>query len=237
VAVIVTDTAATRVAIAATSTVPIIFIAAADPLDAGFVSSLNRPGGNATGVSFTTTPLNPKRLELLHELVPPPALIAVLWDRNIRGSGGALRDVEAAAHALGRQILVVDAGTETEIDAAFDTIVQAGAGALFVGSGGLFGGNRRRQVVALASHHALPASYNNREAVVLGGLMSYGASGTEAYRRAGVYVGRVLNGEKPGDLPVELPSRYELVFNLATARALKLDIPPKLLALADELIE
>ena len=236
VAVILTDTVATRVAQAATSTIPIVFVSAADPVEAGIVASLNRPGGNVTGVSFTTTPLNPKRLELLHELVPKPALIAVLWDPTVRGLEDQLRDMEAAARALDRQILIVKAGTDIEIDTAFATILQAGAGALFVGSGGFYN-SRRRQLVALASRHALPASYNLRNSVVVGGLMSYGARDTDAYRRAGLYVGRILKGEKPGDLPVELPTRYELVFNLATAKALRLEIPAKLLALADEVIE
>jgi ABC-type uncharacterized transport system substrate-binding protein len=144
--------------------------------------------------------------------------------------------MEAAARALGRQILIVKAGTESEIDAAFATIVQAGAGTLFVAGSSLFH-SRRRQLVVLASRHALPASYVLREFVAVGGLMSYGASDTDAYRRGGLYVGRILKGAKPGDLPVELPTRYELVFNLATAKALKLDIPPKLLALANEVLE
>jgi putative tryptophan/tyrosine transport system substrate-binding protein len=236
VAVIVVNNTFTPAAKAATSTIPIVFVSGDDPVAAGLVTSLNRPGGNVTGVSFTTTPLNPKRLELLHELVPKPAVIALLWDSNTRDSERQLRDVETAARALGRQILIVKAGSESEFDAAFATMVQAGAGALFVGAGAFYT-SRRRQLVALAGHHALPASYPLREFVVAGGLMSYGASDTDAYRRGGLYVGRILNGAKPGDLPVELPTRYELVFNLATAKALRLDIPAKLLALADEVIE
>jgi putative ABC transport system substrate-binding protein len=187
-------------------------------------------------VSFTTAPLIPKRLELLHELIPKPVVIAALWDPNSRNSVPALQNFEAAAHALGRQIMIVKAGTEREIDAAFATIVQAGAGALFVGVGAFYI-SRRRQLVALAAHHALPASWQLREFVVAGGLMSYGASDTNAYRRGGLYVGRILKGAKPSDLPVELPTRYELVFNLATAKALRLEIPAKLLALADEVLE
>jgi putative ABC transport system substrate-binding protein len=236
IAVIVTTNATTPAAKAATSTIPIIFSSGADPVEAGHVTSLNRPEGNVTGVSFIAPTLNPKRLELLHELVPKPAVIALLWDPNGRDSEAQLRSMEAAARALGRQVLIVKAGTESEIDAAFAKIVQAGAGALFVGTGALYL-SRRRQIVALASHHALPASYHLRELVEVGGLMSYGSSVADAQRRVGLYVGRILKGEKPGDLPVELPTRYELVFNLATARALKLDIPPKLLALADEVIE
>jgi putative tryptophan/tyrosine transport system substrate-binding protein len=233
VAVIVTNGTANAAAMAATSTIPIVFVSGSDPVESGYVPRLNRPGGNVTGVSFTTSPLNRKRLELLHELVPKPALIAVLWDSN---SEALSRDIEAAARALGRQILIVKAGTENEINAAFATFVQAGAGALFVGNGGFYV-SRRRQLVALASRHALPASYQGREFIETGGLMSYGASDTDAYRRGGLYVGRILRGEKPGDLPVELPTRYELVFNLATAKALGLTVPPTMLTLADEVIE
>jgi putative ABC transport system substrate-binding protein len=236
VAVVVTNNASTPAAMAATSTIPIIFISGDDPVETGLVTSLNRPGGNVTGVSFTASPLNPKRLELLHELVPKPAVTALLWDPNATDSEPQLRDVEGAARTLGRQILIVQARTESEIDAAFVMMGQAGAGALFVGTGGFYV-SRRRQLVALASRHGLPASYSQREFVVAGGLMSYGASDTDASRRGGLYVGRILKGAKPGDLPVELPTRYELVFNLATAKALKIDIPAKLLALADEVIE
>jgi ABC-type uncharacterized transport system substrate-binding protein len=236
VAVIVANNACAPAAKAATSTIPIIFVSGGDPVADGLVTSLNRPGGNVTGVSFTGSPLNPKRLELLHELTPKPALIAVLMDANTPDLESQLRDIEAAARALGRQILVVKTGTESQIDAAFATIVQAGAGALFVGAGAFYT-SRLPQLVALAAHHALATSYGGREYVVAGGLMSYGASITEVYRRGGNYVGRILNGEKPGELPVELPTRYELVINLATARALKLDVPAKLLALATEVIE
>jgi putative ABC transport system substrate-binding protein len=236
VVVIVTDATTTPAAKAATSTIPIVFVSGADPVEAGLVASLDRPGGNVTGVSFAAVPLNPKRLELLHELVPKPALIAVLMNPNTHASEAELRDIEAAARALGRQILIVKAGTESEIDTAFATIVQASAGALFVSANGLYY-TRRRQLAALAVRHALPSSFSLREHVVAGGLMSYGANDTDAYRRGGIYVGRILKGAKPGDLPVELPTRYELVFNLATARALKLEIPPALRALADEVIE
>ena len=236
VAAIVANSPGAPVAKAATSTIPVVFVFAGDPVEAGLVTSLSRPSGNVTGVSFTTTPLNPRRLELLHELVPKPAVIALLSDPNTGNFERQLRDLESAARSLGRQVLNVRAGTESEIDAAFETIVQAGVGALFVGSGPFYN-SRRRQLAVLAARHALPASSNARAFVEAGGLMSYGASDTDAYRRGGLYVGRILKGEKPGDLPVELPTRYELVFNLATARTLKLDIPPKLLAIADELIE
>jgi putative tryptophan/tyrosine transport system substrate-binding protein len=238
VAVIVTNATSTRAATTATSTIPIVFVSAADPVERGFVTSLNRPGGNVTGVSFITSPLNAKRFELLHELVAKPATIAVLVDPN-SGAGGLesqLRVLEAAAGALGRRVLVVKAGTESEIDAAFTTMVQTSVGALFVGNGSLYN-SQRQQLAELAARHALPASSNVREFAEVGGLMSYGASDTDAYRRGGVYVGRILKGAKPGELPVELPAKYELVFNLATAKALKLDIPPSLLAIADEVIE
>jgi putative ABC transport system substrate-binding protein len=236
VAAIVVNTPAAPVAKAATSTIPVVFVTAADPAEAGLVTSLSRPSGNLTGVSFTTTPLSPKRLELLHELVPKPAVIALLWDLNVFNLERQLRDLEAAARALGRQVLSVRAGTESEIDAAFAKIVQEGVGALFIGNSPFYF-SRRRQLAVLAIRHALPASSNTREFVVAGGLMSYGASDTDAYRRGGLYVGRILKGEKPGDLPVELPTRYELVFNVTTAKALKLDIPAKLLAIADEVLE
>jgi putative ABC transport system substrate-binding protein len=208
-----------------------------DPVEAGFGTNLNRPGGNVTGVGMTTTPLNAKRLELLHELVPKPAVIAALMDTSsvIQPEAG-LRAVEAAAHALGRQILIVKASTEREIDDGFATVIQAGAGALFVGTGPFYV-SKRRQLVALAARHALLASYQLREFVVVGGLMSYGASDMDGYRRGGLYIGHVLKGANPGDLPVDLPTKYELVLNLATAKALHLEIPPTLLARADEVIE
>jgi putative ABC transport system substrate-binding protein len=235
VAVIVTNNECMPVVKAATSTIPIVFITGGDPVENGLVTSLNRPGGNVTGVSFFAAPVNPKRLELLHELVPEPAVIAQFWDPNLR-SPELDRAVEAAARAVGRQMVTVRVGTEDEFDAAFETIVQAGAGALFVGIGPFYLSQRRR-LVALAARHALPASYAQRAFVEAGGLMSYGASDTDAFRRGGIYVGRILKGAKPGDIPVELPTKYELVFNLATAKALSLVIPPKLLSLADEVIE
>jgi putative ABC transport system substrate-binding protein len=236
VAVIFTEAASTPAAMTATSTIPIVVVSGPDPVEAGFVTSLNRPSGNVTGVGMTTTPLDQKRLELLHELVPKPAIIAALMDDTISRPEASVRAVEAAAGALGRQILIVKARTESEIDAAFASIVQAGAGALFVGSGPSYV-SKRRQLVALAARHALPASYQLREFVAVGGLMSYAANDTDGYRRGGLYVGRILKGAKPADLPIDLPTRYELVFNLATAKALHLDMPAKLLALADEVLE
>jgi putative tryptophan/tyrosine transport system substrate-binding protein len=168
------------------------------------------------------------------ELVPKPAVIAVLMDANL--DEDLSQDVDAASRALGRQTLIIRVRDEREVEAAFATIVQAGVGALFVGPGAFFN-SRRRQIVALAARHGLPASYHLREFVEAGGLMSYGASDADAYRRAGLYVGRILKGDKPSELPIELPTKYELLFNLAAAKALKLDIPAKLLALADEVIE
>jgi ABC-type uncharacterized transport system substrate-binding protein len=236
VAAIIASNIATQVAKAATSTIPIVFVSAFDPVESGLVSSLARPSGNVTGVSFVNRTLNPKRLELLHDLVPKPATIALLFDPNARFLEDQLRDMQKAAQALDRQILIVKAGTESEIDVAFARIVQAGAGALFVGSGPFYY-SQRQKIVALAASHALPASYTSRESVMSGGLMSYGASAIDAYRLGGAYVGRILKGAKPSDLPVELPTRYELVLNLATAKALKIKIPRKLLAFADEVIE
>jgi putative ABC transport system substrate-binding protein len=236
VAVIVTENATTPAVRAATSTIPIVFVSGADPVQAGHVTSLNRPGGNVTGVTFAADPLNAKRLELLHELVPKPALIAVLMYTNSPTLERGLQDTELAARALGRQILIVKAGTESEIDAAFATIVQAGAGALFVGPGAFYYAHRR-QLAALAARHALPTSFSLYEYVTAGGLMSYGTSITDAYRRGGLYVGRILKGEKPGEMPIEFPTRYKLVLNLGTAKALRLEIPAKLLALTDEVIQ
>jgi putative ABC transport system substrate-binding protein len=235
-AVIVANGPSVATAKAATSTIPIVFVTGGDPVEDGLVDSLHRPGGNVTGVSFTSDPLDPKRLGLLHELVPKPAVLGLLWDPNLPSSAARLRIVDAAARSLERQMVTVKAATEGEIDAAFTTIVQAGAGALFVGAGPFYN-SQRRQLVALAAGHGLPAIYAQRDYATIGGLMSYGASDTDAYRRCGIYVGRILKGAKPGDLPVELPTKYDLVINLATARALKLEIPPSLRALATEVIE
>jgi len=234
VAVIVASAGGTtvRAAKAATSTIPIVFVFGGDPVELGLVASLNRPGGNLTGVSISIDDLEPKRLQLLHEIAPKPSPIAVLHDTN----ASAPSDYEAAGRAIGRQILVVTAGTESDIDAAFAKIVQAGAGALFVGAGSFYS-QARRQIVALAARHVLPASYQLRESVLDGGLMSYGADVLDAYRRTGLHVGRILKGEKPADLPIELPTKIELVINLATAKALGLTVPQTLLVAADEIIE
>ena len=214
-----------------------VFVSGGDPIASGLVTNLNRPGGNITGVTFGSGPLQPKRLGLLHELVPPPATIA--WLRDPRGPSFEMeeKEVPAAARELGRQLLALNAQSVREIDAAFATIIQSRAGALLVGSS-IFLNNRRRQLAALAARHGVPAIANIREFVLAGGLMSYGASDSDAYRRAGAqYVARILKGAKPGDLPVEMPTKYELVINVVAAKALGLEIPPKLLALADEVIE
>jgi putative ABC transport system substrate-binding protein len=236
VAVIVGDGGSAMAAKAATATTPIVFMTGLDPVRTGMVASLSRPEGNVTGVVFTSIDLAAKQLGLLHELVPNATVIAVLRDPKQPEMELELREVEAAGRAIGRQILIVKAGSEREFNAAFATIMQAGAGALLVLGGPVFL-SQRRQLVALAARHALPASYPQREYSEAGGLMSYGPSQTDAYRRAGIYVGRILKGAKTADLPVELASKFELVINLATAKAIGFDIPPSLLATADEVIE
>jgi len=236
VAAIVTPNSSTPAAIAATSTIPIVFVSGSDPVEDGLVTNLSRPGRNVTGVSYISTTLTPRRLELLHELVPKPVIIAALMDPGSRRRDAELQSVEVEARALGRQIVVETAGTETEIDAAFAGMVQAGAGALFIGPSPLYN-SRRRQLAVMAARYALPSSSSLREFVLAGGLMSYSARDTDAYRRGALYVGRILKGEKPGGMPVELPTKYELVINLATAKALRVDVPPSLLAIADEVIE
>src|SRR5262245_25472159 len=237
VAVSVGPNVSMRAARAASSTIPIVFVSGGDPIESGLVTSLSRPGGIITGVSFGSATLQPKRLELLHELVPPPTTIAYLRDPNTPSFEIEARGVEAAARELGRNILSLKASSPREIDAAFATIVQSRAGALLIGSSALFL-SRRRQLAALATRHGLPAISDVREFVLAGGLMSYGASATDAYRRAGAhYVARILKGAKPGDLPVEMPTKYELVISVVAAKALGLDVPAKVLALADEVIE
>jgi putative ABC transport system substrate-binding protein len=236
-AVIVVNNAAARPAQDASSTIPIVFVSGADPVRTGLVASLRRPGGRMTGVSYVGGgDLVAKRLGLLHESVPKATAIAALLDPNYVEVEVELQEAEAAARAIGRNILIVKAGSERELDRCFSTIVQASAGALLVGGGGFFN-NQRRRLVALATRHAIFAIYNLREFVEAGGLMSYGGSTADAYRRAGIYVSRILKGANPGELPVELPTKFELVINFATAKALALEIPPTLLARADEVIE
>ncbi len=236
VAAIVASFDAALAAKTATASIPIVFITGADPVAAGLVSNINRPGGNITGVSFYDVPITGKRLALLHELVPKAEIIAVLQDPNFFAFQAETREIESAARALGQKIVLIKAGREQEIDAAFSTVVQSGAGALFVGAGG-FLNSRRDQLVGLAAFHAIPASYPLSGFVDAGGLVSYGASQSDAYRRAGIYVAHILKGEKPGDLPVEFPTKYDLAINLKTAKALGLTVPPSLLVTADEVIE
>jgi putative tryptophan/tyrosine transport system substrate-binding protein len=226
---------AARAGKAATATTPIVFVIGADPVRVGLVASINRPGGNITGVVFSVE-LVAKLLGMLHELVPKASIIAVLRDPNRPEVESQSRDLEEAARAIGRQILMVNAANEREFHAAFAKVVQAGAGGLLI-PGSVFFFSQRRLLVALAARHALPTVYNLREYAEVGGLVSYGQSQSDAYRRAGVYVGRILKGEKPGDLPVELGTKFELVINLATAKAFGVEIPPTLLAIADEVIE
>jgi putative ABC transport system substrate-binding protein len=234
VAVIVAGGIAATHAAKVASNTPIIFAVGADPVRIGLVSSFNRPGGNITGISFISgTDLVAKRLQLLHELVPKATIIAVLLDTT---GETQLEDVQAAARAVGRQVAIARVASERDFDAAFEQFVKAGAGAL-LDPGGAMTTGQRRHIVALAIRHAMPALYTLREFVDVGGLMSYGPSQAHAYRRAGIYAGRILKGEKAGDLPVELPTKYELVINLATAKALGLEVPPMLLARADEVIE
>jgi putative tryptophan/tyrosine transport system substrate-binding protein len=221
---------------AATSTLPIVFSGGIDPVKLGLVVSLNRPGGNVTGVSHFSTELEGKRLQFLHELIPDAAVIAMLVDPTFRGTESIINDIEVSAHALGLVVKVLHASNEHDFNSAIASVVQQRAGALLVASDPFFFG-RRDQLVTVVAQHAVPAIYQFREFAAAGGLMSYGTNLADAYRQVGIYTGRILKGAKPADLPVVQPTKYELVINLKTARVLGLTVPDKLLALADEVIE
>jgi putative ABC transport system substrate-binding protein len=236
VAVIVGNFESALAAKAATTTVPIIFATGSDPVRNGLVASLNRPGGNVTGVSFFSAVLGAKRLELLRQVVPKATIIAMLVNPNTPVTETERKDVQVAAQTSGQQLVVFDVNSERDIEAAFATFTQKRVGALLVGTGGFLNSERAR-IGALTGRYALPASHSQREGVVAGGLMSYGTSISDAYRQVGAYVARILKGENPAALPVVQPTKFELVINLKTAKTLGLAIPPHVLALADEVIE
>ena len=236
VAVLAANTLAVPVAKAATSTIPIVFMTSADPVATGLVSSLNRPGGNLTGVTTLFMDLGPKRLELLHELVPTATAIALLVNPSLPNAEAQLRDLQEAAGTLGLQLRVLRASTERDVDTIFAALAQQRAYALLVANSPLYV-SRRDQIIAQAARNALPAMYFFRDFVTADGLMSYGPSFTNVSRQIGTYAGQILKGAKPADLPVMQPTTFELVVNLKTANALGLTIPPSILARADEVIE
>jgi putative ABC transport system substrate-binding protein len=235
-AVIIGNILAIRAVMAATTTIPIVFVGSSDPVREGLVASLNHPGGNVTGVIFESTEVAAKRLGLLHDLVPKSVAIAALFHPGAPAAELQKKDVEMAGQTIGRQVLSVEAADEREFHAAFATMVQQNVGGLLIGSGPYFL-SRRRQLAALAVRHALPSCAPLRSYAEVGVLMSYGSSQADAYHRAGNYVGRILKDETPANMPVELATKLDLVINLATAKALDLSIPPNLLTLADEVIE
>ena len=238
VAVIVTagGGAAALAAYAATTTIPIVFVSGVDPVTTGLVMSLNRPGSNATGVYIFQQVLEGKRLALLHGLVPAATLIAVLLNSTNANFQTQLRGVQDAARTLGQQVSILSASTARDIDVAFATVTKSGAGALLVGSDPFFN-SERDQIIALSARHTIPAIFEGREFATAGGLASYGTSLADAYREAGIYAGRILKGEKPADLPIVQPTKFEFVINLKTAKALGLEVPPGLSSSADEIIE
>jgi ABC-type uncharacterized transport system substrate-binding protein len=227
---------ATIAAKAATSTIPVVFAVNNDPVASGLVASLNRPGGNLTGVSYLSAELGAKRLGLIHELLPKVTDFAVLVHPTYPSSAPLISDVEAAARSLGLRVEVFNASTESEIDTAFAALSARRLGALLLGNNPMFTTSRKR-IIALAARYAVPTMYGQREFADTGGLISYGTSLPDVYRLAGGYAGRILKGDKPADLPVMQPTKFELVINLKTSKALKLDIPPTLLARADDVIE
>jgi putative tryptophan/tyrosine transport system substrate-binding protein len=231
-----TSTPAAKAAKATTSTIPIVFTTGADPVRLGLVASFNRPGGNVTGISFLVNELTLKQFEMLHQMVPKAALIGFLVNPAFAYAPLQTTQAQDATRALERKLLVVAAKTAAEIDLAFATLVKEQAGAL-VATSDPFLNSRRDQIVALAARHSLPTLYPARDYVAAGGLMSYGTSFTDAYRQIGIYIGRILKGERPADLPVMRPTKLELVINLKTAKVLGLDVPATLLAIADDVIE
>jgi putative ABC transport system substrate-binding protein len=236
VAVIVVNSGAAFAAKAATTTVPIVFAAGDDPVKSGLVPSLNRPGGNITGVSWLGGLVGAKRLELLRQVVPKATTIAMLVQPNRSDTEPERKDVQAAARAIGLQLITLDVSSDRDIESAFATLVQRGAGALLVGIGAYLA-SKRESIITLASRYAIPAIYPLREEVVAGGLMSYGPSQSSAYQQAGIYVGRILKGEKPADLPVMQSTKFEFVLNLKTAKMLGLDVPMTIQMTTDEVIE
>jgi len=231
-----TSTPAALAAKAATSAVPIVFTSAADPVEIGLVDSLSRPSGNATGVNIYLSHLGAKRLELLRELVPNAAVIGMLVNPNFPDAESQAKDVEEAARTLGQQVHVVNANSEGNFNQAFATFIEMKADALLVSLDSFFL-SRREQLVALAARHKIPAIYFSRDFVLVGGLMSYGSDIADSYRQAGIYAGRILKGAKPGDLPVVQPTKFDLVINLKTAKALGLTVPTIMQMTADEVIE
>jgi putative tryptophan/tyrosine transport system substrate-binding protein len=221
---------------AATATIPIVFTTNLDPVKSGLVASLNHPGGNATGMSFFGSLLEPKKFELMHELAPKTSAIAILVNPNNPNTESTAKIVKEAADALGRSLVVATASTDREIESAYASVVERRAGGLIVAADPFFN-SRRGQLVALSARHAMPAIYEWREFAELGGLMSYGSIITDAFRQVGIYAGRIVNGEKPADLPVQQPAKLELVVNLKTAKTLSLEVPAAILVRADEVIE